>query len=451
MFSKLKKIIPDRHPLRLFYHRILAFVAVVVNGFPARHLHVIGVTGTNGKTTTVNMLVNILNTADYKVGMASTINFQVGDERWANISKQTTVGPFQLQKLLKSMVKDGCKYAVLEVTSHALDQSRVFGINFDIALFTNITQDHVEYHGGFNNYLSAKGKLFKFVSKGKRKFGIPKVLVLNEDDKYFNYFNRFSADRKITYGLKNSTVRAEDVVMKPSGSSFVLHVPNNSVPVNLPMPGKFNIYNALGASAIALVLQVPLATISKGLESGVLIKGRFEHVDCGQDYSVIVDYAHTPEALESLFELYRKLTSGKLFAVFGATGGGRDKGKRVRMGEAVAKHADYIIVTDDDPYDEDEWGIIKQVSEGVKRKEGDGFWMIPDRREAIRLALTQSHKGDTVVIAGKGAEEVMMFRGRRIEWNDKKVVEELLEREVSVYIDDGDWEERDNIRLSKET
>ena len=447
MKNLLRKLFPERHPLRLFYHKILGVIAAVINGFPANKMIVVGVTGTKGKSTTVNFITNILNQAGYKVGMTSTINFQVVAKKWTNITKQSTVGPFQLQKLLKEMLKAGCKYVVLEVTSHAIDQSRIFGINFDIAVITNVTPEHVEYHGNFNNYLATKGILFKKVSKGRKKFGVPKVLIMNADDQYFNYFNQFVADRKLTYGMKSATIYAANVEKKPDGSHYILHVPNNSIPIEVPLPGEFNVYNSLAAATVCLALQVPLEIIKRGLGGSVAISGRFEQVKCGQKYSVIVDYAHTTESLESLFALYRKVTPGRLFGVFGATGGGRDKFKRPKMGVAVNEYADYVIVTDDDPYEEDEWEIIEQVSQGVKRKEGHGSWKIPDRREAIRLALTMAKEGDCVIVAGKGSEEVMKVRGKTIPWNDRKVITELLDREIEVVIGPEVWEKRENVRL----
>lgn len=445
MKKLLRKIFPDRHPLRLFYHKIMAVIAATINGFPANRMIVVGVTGTNGKTTTVNLVTNILNNAGYKVGMTSTIGFQIGDKKWVNDTKQTTVNPFSLQKLLRQMVKEGCKYAVIEVTSHAIDQSRIFGINFDVGVITNITPDHVEYHGDINNYVATKAVLFKKVSKSRKKFGIPKVLVMNADDPYYNHFNQFIADRKITYGLKAATVYAENIEKKPEGSHYILHVPNNAIPIEIGMPGEFNVYNSLAAATVALALSVPLELIKEGLAKSSSIVGRFEHVNCGQKYSVIVDYAHAPEALESLLQLYRKLTPGRLISVFGATGGGRDKGKRSKMGQIANEYADFIILTDDDPYSEDEWGIIEQIAKGVPRKEGHSFWKIPDRREAIRLALTLAREGDCVVVSGKGSEEVIMLRGKKIPWNDKKVITELLEREIEVQIGDNEWVKRSNV------
>lgn len=441
----LRRAIPDTHPIRLFYHRIMAFLAVVRYWYPSDHLIVIGVTGTNGKTTTVNLITNVLNEAGYKVGMTSTINFQIADERWINDTKQTTLGPFFLQKMLRQMVKSGCKYAVLEVSSHSITQSRVNGVNIDVAVVTNVSPEHVEYHGSFNNYLNTKGKLFQKVSKEARKFGVPKVLIMNADDKYYSFFNQFVADRKLTYGIKGGTVYSAEMDQSPEGTHFVLHVPNNAIPVKLALPGEFNVANALAAAAVGISLQVPLEVIKKALDKSATVSGRFEHVDSGQKYSVIVDYAHTPPALESLFSLYRNLTKGKLYAVFGATGGGRDKSKRPSMGKIVNQYADYIIVTNDDPYDEDEWEIIEQVSKGISREEGHDFWKIADRKEAIRLALTLAKEDDCVVVAGKGCEEVIMLRGKRLPWNDKNVIKELLERTIEVEIYPDHFEKRENV------
>lgn len=445
LINFLRKVIPDTNPFRLLYYKIMAIVAAVFYWFPADKMIVVGVTGTNGKTTTVNLITNILNTAGYKVGMISTINFQVGEERWVNDLKQTTLSPFQTQKLLKRMRREGCKYVVLEISSHALTQSRVFGINIDVGVITNVTPEHVEYHGGFNNYLNAKGKLFEKVSTGRRKFGVPKVLVLNSDDQYFGFFNQFVADRKISYGIKSGTIFADNIEQKAYGSHFLMHVPNNMVPVELRLPGEFNIANALAAASVAISLEVPLDKVKQGLDESTTVAGRFEHIFGGQGYSVIVDYAHDPQALRNVLEMYRKLTPGRLFSVFGATGGGRDKAKRPQMGAVANELADYIILTNDDPYVEDEWEIIEGIAIGVPRQEGKSFWKIPDRREALRLALTLAREGDTVVVSGKGAEETMLLRGKKITWNDKKVITELLEREVEVEIGPGSFEKRENV------
>lgn len=447
MLNKFKNLISDTNPLRLFYHQIKAAIAAIIYGFPARNLNVIGVTGTNGKTTTVNLITMILEEAGYKVGMASTINFQVGDDKWTNISKQTTMSPFELQKLIKRMVKEGCTHLVLEVSSHAITQSRVFGINFDTAAFTNVTEDHIEYHGSFQLYLQAKGGLFKRLNKSKRKPNIPKISVLNIDDPHYSYFDQFIVDRKYTYGLKKGTCYATDIKLHSSGSIFQLHIPNHQVEINLKLSGEFNIYNALAATTVALANNINLPFVKRALEKAEGVPGRLESLELGQPYGIIVDYAHTEDSLEKLLKLYKRLTPGKLFVVFGATGGGRDKSKRPKMGAIADEFADMIVITNDDPYFEDEWQIIEGVAEGIKRKEGDGLWKIPHRYEAIRLALTLAKEGDTVVIAGKGCEEIQIVGGQRIPWDDRKVVRELLSREVVVEIEPGKNEAKENVCL----
>jgi UDP-N-acetylmuramoyl-L-alanyl-D-glutamate--2,6-diaminopimelate ligase len=434
MLNYLRKLIPDTHPIRLFYHKVMSTIAAIAYWFPADKMIVVGVTGTNGKTTVANLTTNILIEAGHKVGMVSTINFQIGAKKWVNTTKQTTFGAFKLQKLLRQMLNEDCKYVVLEVSSHAITQSRLVGVNVDVGVVTNITPDHVEYHGGFNNYLEAKGGLFQKVINGKPKFGVSKTLISNQDDKYFTFFNQFDAERKMTYGFDDATLHVSGLEGDLSGSRFTLHVPDGEMPVNFKMPGDYNVYNALAASSVAAALQVPLGVIRDGLEKSDSVSGRFEHVNCGQEFDVVVDYAHAPESLEALLEMYKERTPGRLFAVFGATGGGRDKGKRPRMGEVADKHADYIVLTDDDPYEEDEWEIIENIAPGIKRDEGRDFWKIPDRREAIRLALTMAEEGDTVVVAGKGCEEVMKLRGKTIPWNDRKVIEELLERKMKINL-----------------
>lgn len=436
MLNFLRKIIPETSPIRLLYHKLKAVIAAIMYGFPARKMIVIGVTGTKGKTTTVNLIAKILETSGALVGMASTINFQVLDKKWNNNTKQTTQSPFALQRLLKMMADSGCKYAVLEVSSHALTQSRVWGINFDCAAYTNVSpDDHLEYHGGFANYLAAKGELFNKVSKGRKKFGVSKVMILNQEDQNYAYFDQFIADRKVTYGIKDGTVSTTALKLGSHISEFTMKVPNNAVPVSLKLPGDFNVKNALCAAATCMAYGVSVEDIKRGLDAAATVPGRYDAVDEGQETTVVVDYAHTVDSLNKLLTMYRGLTPGKLFAVFGATGGGRDIGKRPKMGEVADRLADYVILTDDDPYSDDEIKIIDQIAAGVKRVEGEKFWKIPDRYEAIRFALSMSGKGDSVVVAGKGAEEVMKVRGKTIEWNDKKVCAEILHRTLNVEIE----------------
>jgi len=443
----LRKKISPGNPLRLFYHQVLAVIAAIYYRFPSRFLNVIGVTGTKGKTTTTNLIAAVLSESGCKVGMTSTILFQVGNYQWSNLTKITTLGPFFLQKMLRRMVDEGCTHAVLEVSSHAIHQNRIWGVNFDTVVLTNIGEDHLEYHGGFENYLRTKGLLFSRMNRSQHKARIPKVSVLNKDDPNFIYFDQFLADRKYTYGMVGGTCYASDMVLNPGGSTFILHVPNNQIEVKLNLPGDFNVSNALAAATVGLVNNINLTVIKKALEKSSSIPGRFETIDSGQKYTIVVDYAHTHESLDKLLSLYKRLTKGRLFAVFGATGGGRDKGKRPKMGAVADKYADYVILTDDDPYEEDEWKIIEDISSGIKRTEGEKFWKIPHRLEAIKLALTLAHEGDTVAIAGKGSEEIQIIGTEKIPWDDRKVVRELLAREMRVEIKPGQFETKQNVYL----
>jgi UDP-N-acetylmuramoyl-L-alanyl-D-glutamate--2,6-diaminopimelate ligase len=427
-------MIPDRHPLRLFYHKLMAMIACMIYGFPSKSIQVIGVTGTKGKTTTVNLIASILEEAGYRVGITSTTNFQVAERRWFNESKMTTLSPFFIQKMLREMVSDRCQFAVIEVSSHSMIQNRVWGVNFDTAVLTNIGEDHLDYHGGFKEYLRAKGLLFSRINKMSRKPKIPKVSVINQDDENAGYFDQFLADRKYTYGLKTGNCYATDLTFSQTGVGFILHMPNNQIEISLKMPGQFSVYNALAASTVALSCGISATVIKSALGKATTIAGRFEQIDCGQEFAVIVDYAHTAESLGRLLELYKNRTPGKLFAVFGATGGGRDKGKRVKMGEMADQFADVIVLTDDDPYEESRIGIIEDLAAGIKRQEGQGLWKMPTRQEAIKYALNQAQKGDTVVIAGKGAETVQCLAYGKIEWDDRRIVREILSKPLTVEL-----------------
>lgn len=404
----------------------MALVAALIYRSPSKHLRVIAVTGTCGKTTTCHLIADILAEAGYKVGMATTIGFRIGDQDFVNDTKMTMVGRFAIQRLLRKMVDSGCTYAVIEVTSHGLIQSRLAGVAIDTAVMTNLTGDHVEYHGGFEEYKKAKGKLFALVSRTFRKNGVPKRIFLNRDDPHFDYFNAFSADEKYTYGVDSTDVfaRATDVHFEDGGSNFKL----SGVSMHLNLPGIFNVYNTTAAAAVALTEGVSLDVIVRALAKTSGLPGRYEHVLAGQDFPVCVDYAHTPEALEGLLKVYRDATKGKLFVVFGSTGGGRDKAKRSVMGKVADEYGDVVIVTDDDPYSEDHWSIVNDVARGVSRKEGENFWKIASRKRAIEYALFLAQKGDCVVIAGKGCEPVQMIFGERRKWDDRDIVRTFFAR-----------------------
>ncbi|MDP4007683.1 MAG: UDP-N-acetylmuramoyl-L-alanyl-D-glutamate--2,6-diaminopimelate ligase [Candidatus Peregrinibacteria bacterium] len=439
----VKKIFPDRHPFRLAYHKLKAVAAAVYYGFPASRMTVIGVTGTKGKTTTCHLIAKIFESSGHKVGMTTSTHFQIAGNRWVNKTKQNTPSPFVLQKMLRDMVKAGCTHAVLEVSSHAITQHRIYGVNVDTAVLTQIDEDHIEYHGSHKAYRGEKLKLFRSLSAGKRKANVKKVAVLNQDDQYYDEFKDVASDFTYIYGLNRGTCTAEFINLHAGGTEFVLKIPNHNERIVTKLVGKFNIYNTLAAISAALANGISTHAIKDALEDLEPIPGRQEWIDTGQDFSVVVDYAHTVDSLKQLCEIFKPLTKGKLILIFGCTGGGRDRSKRSKMGEVADKYADFIVLTDDDPYTEDRMEILKDIAKGIKREEGPcvgnkGLWLIPDRKEAIRLGLTVARKNDTVVIAGKGCEEVQAMGDKLIPWDDRVVARELLSRELELTLPGGE-------------
>ncbi len=433
------------------WHLVNAVLASYWYGQPSKKLRLIGVTGTNGKTTTAHLITAVLESASRKVGMTTTVDFKIDGQLVENNLKMTTVNPWLLQKLLKQMVSAGCDDAVIEVTSIALDQHRLWGLKWHTVVFTNLTHDHLDYHGNMTAYRQAKEELFA---------GRPALSVVNVDDPAGIEFEKYSANQTVTYGVKNSaSVMAKKLYQRPGGTDFVLLVGGRQASINLPLPGEFNVYNALAAASVGLGLGIPLETVIMGLRSVQPVPGRMEVVDMGQGFTVIVDYAHTPDALQKVYETVKPTVRGKLIVVFGATGR-RDKAKRPIMGALAGRFADYAILTSDDSYDEDPHTIIDEVAAGVPRgrpkkgrykvkhageEEGDltikyketgedlWWWRIPDRREAIAKALSMARPQDAVLVLGKGAEKVMVVgdphssKGYKfIPWSDRQVLEELL-------------------------
>lgn len=426
MKEKILKLIGNQNGLLLLYYKLKAVLAVVINFNPSRKLKVIGVTGTDGKTTTVNLIADMLEEAGYKVGFTSTLRYKIGDETWSNTDKMTTQSPFLVQKMLRKMVKAKCDYAIVEVTSHAVVQSRIWGINFDVAVITNLGEDHLEYHGSMDKYMRAKGRFMGSLFGMKRKKGIRKSIILNADDEHFDYFDTFQGDLKFTYGINKGSVLAEELILKANGSEFVLKVPNATQKFETKLIGQFNVYNALAAICVGISQEIPLQKLADVFTRIKPIGGRLESVEAGQDFAVVVDYAHTADALEKVCTVFKGLCQGKLILVFGATGGGRDKSKRPQMGKVADKFADIIVLTDDDPYTEDRIGIIEQIATGINRKEGDRLYKIVNREEAVIFALMQAETGDTVLITGKGGEEVIVIGDKKIPYDDREVARIFL-------------------------
>lgn len=433
MLDFFRKLLPDTHPLRLFYHKLMAMAAALRYGFPANSMTVIAVTGTKGKTSTCNMIHRIFSEAGKKTGLLTTVNFKVGEEEETNLTKQSTISPFKLQKKIREMANARCEVLVLEVTSHAMIQSRLWGINVDSVVFTNLAQDHLDYHGTMEGYRNAKGLLFEKLNASARKPGVPKLSVVNQDDPEHAYFNAFPADQVFEYGIVKGAFAGRDLQPYPSGTRFKFRIPNGEVDIDLKIPGRMNVYNALAAATLATAHQTNLQTIKTALESMKPIPGRLEVIAEGQPFTVIVDYAHTEDSLKQVLEMFRELTKGKLILVFGATGD-RDKTKRPKMGAVADRFCDFIVLTDDDPFTEEHKSIAAMVREGILRREGDRFWQILDRREAIRLALALAKEGDTVVVAGKGAEEFQVVGRARIPHDDRSVVREYLAKAMDVEL-----------------
>jgi UDP-N-acetylmuramoyl-L-alanyl-D-glutamate--2,6-diaminopimelate ligase len=416
MKSFIKKILPSF--LFDYYHKAMPFLGALIYGFPSKKIKVIGVTGTNGKTTTVNMISAVLEEAGYQTAFLSSIKFQIKKEEKPNLFKMTMPGRLEIQKFLKQAVDAGCEYVILEVSSEGLKQSRHLFVDFETAVFTNLSPEHIESHKGFDNYKKAKGLLFKKTSK---------THIINIDDKHQEYFTSFDSQKKWGYGLKDNDsfkgqkVKAFNVLNNSDG--IVFQVENETF--NLKLLGDFNVYNALAAICVGLSYGVSLETSKKALESFKTVPGRMEQV-ISDPFNVIVDYAVTPDALEKLYQTIKKaFPQGKIIAVLGSCGGGRDKWKRPILGQIASEYCSRVFVTNEDPYDEDPMEIIEQVAE----KAGDKAVKILDRREAIRKALQSAEKNDTVVVTGKGCEPWMCVAGgKKIPWDDCETIKQEIEK-----------------------
>jgi UDP-N-acetylmuramoyl-L-alanyl-D-glutamate--2,6-diaminopimelate ligase len=385
------------------YHLVLSFIGALYCGFPGKKIKVIGITGTNGKSTVVNITSQILKEAGYKVASSSSIVFKIGEVEEENKMKMTMPGRFALQKFLKKAVKEKCDYVIIEVTSEGIKQHRHRFINFDVVAITNLTPEHIEAHKGFENYKKAKGELFN-VSKN--------IHIINSDDDHKDYFLGFGAKEIITYGINSGDLKAESIELSPNGSTFKV----NQEEFKLKLLCEFNIYNALLGIAIGLSQGISINTCKKGLSRVEQIAGRMEEVVD----NVFVDYAFTPNALEKVYN-FLKPKEGKLICVLGSCGGGRDKWKRPVLGKIADTYGDIVIITNEDPYDEDPMEIINQVAEGSPKSE-----KIVDRREAIKKALQEKEEKDVVVVTGKGCEPwICVKHGKKIPWDDRVTIKNL--------------------------
>jgi UDP-N-acetylmuramoyl-L-alanyl-D-glutamate--2,6-diaminopimelate ligase len=389
-------------------------------GNPARGMKVIGVTGTNGKTTTINYINEILKEAGLKTAMFSTALIEIAGETKLNELNATVPEAKLLMEFFRDAKRAKVDYVLLEVSSHALAQHKLDTIPFIAAVMTNLTQDHLDYHGSMEEYAAAKGMLFARA---------PKFIVLNRDDDWYDFFNQYPASvQKINYGShRDAEAHIEKVKLYKKGSEAKLVIDKRTtLELATALPGKYNVYNMTAAASLAYLLGIDLEHISEGVANLEAVPGRFERAVEGLDYDVIVDYAHTPDGLEKLLEAARAITKNRIILVLGCTGD-RDKAKRPIMGEIAARQADRILLTDEENYTEDPKAIRDMIFQGIEAAGGAGRTTeIADRREAIKKALKIAMKGDTILLTGLGHENYRILDGERVPWNDAEVVRELL-------------------------
>lgn len=392
--------------------------------YPGKTMRMIGVTGTNGKTTTTNIVRAILRKAGFKVGLIGTINIMIEDE--AIVAHNTTPDVVDLQRALYRMKEAGCEYVVMEVSSHALALNRVAGCEYDTAALTNITQDHLDFHKTLENYRDAKGLLFEHLHEGKKE---NKTAVFNMDDASSPILCDRTKTRILTYGEgRNNDIYPLFFKVEAKQMRLQLHTPVGEMDLLLKITGEFNVYNVMAAVAIALAEQIDKKTIVDVLNGFDGVPGRFQLVEAGQPYTVIVDYAHTPDGLENVLKTARSITEGKLWVVFGC-GGDRDNKKRPIMGRIALELADRVVVTSDNPRTEDPAVIIDEIAEALKDvPEGKSVELIAERRDAIYHALSEAAANDVIMIAGKGHENYQILADKTIHFDDREVVQEYWKK-----------------------
>jgi len=432
MKELLKKILPESFILA--YHYFLSVLAVFIYGFPSRKMVVIGVTGTKGKTSTANFIWACLNAGGKKTGIITTANIRIGEEESLNNYHMTMPGRFSIQKTLAKMVKAGCKFCVVETTSQGIRQYRHIGVDYDMAVFTNLTPEHISAHKDFSEYKKMKGKMFATLAQSKVKKidgkRIEKTIIVNFDSEHKDYFLDFAADKRVTYGLEGGDFVAK--IMEENETGVKFQVGESIFKINIL--GKFNIYNTLPAIIIAKIFEIKDEAIGVGLLNLKIIPGRMEEINEGQNFKLFIDYAHEKASMTGALLAVNKIKKeeeNKIIVLLGAEGGGRDKTKRFEMGEVVAKMADYVITSNVDPYNDNPREIAEDIvltAEKFGKIRNENLFLIEDRREGIKKAITLAKSGDIVIITGKGAEQTMIIGGKTIPWDDRVVAREELRK-----------------------
>ena len=399
--------------------KTMARIAANFYDHPSTQLRVVGITGTNGKTTVSHLIQIILEEYGAKTGILGTLYARI--DKWQKEYGNTTPESVEVQEFLDMVRQMSGQWAIMEVSSHALEQFRVEEIDFNVAVFTNLTQDHLDYHGTMEEYARAKSKLFSMIPAVPGYF-----CIINGDDPSCSLFTSVCSASYYTYGINNEAdVRAVDLDTSLKGTRFMVKTAHKSFPIEMSLIGTFSVYNALAAIAFALAQEIPVEVIQKALHKVWGVPGRFEQVETGGDFTVIVDYAHTPDGLENILKTSRELAENRLIVVFGC-GGDRDRSKRPLMGGIAGKYSDYCIVTSDNPRNEDPQKIISDIIPGLETVPGSQYVVIPDRREAIRHAIQMACPHDLVIIAGKGHENYQLIKGEKLNFDDRQVAREML-------------------------
>lgn len=408
----------------------LGWLAAAWEEHPSRSLRVIGVTGTDGKTTTMHLISSVLDALELPYGMVTTIGARIGLREVDTGEHVTTPDAPIVQRFLREMVDEGMTVAVLETTSHALSQHRVTGVAYDIAVVTNITHEHLDEHGSLEGYRAAKRRLFEGLADSYRKLGVPKVAVINGDDSSYEYLEPIPADHQYVYGIESpaATVRAISIRFERDGTRFTAETPIGPIEVHSPLLGRFNVYNILAALSVGLALGGTPEQLATGIVALQVVEGRMEPIDEGQDFLAIVDFAHTPVSLENALTTAREMTDGRLISVFGSAGL-RDRAKRGMMGEISGRLADLSVITAEDPRTEDVVEICEEIAVGAERAgavRGQGYTIIHDRAEAIAWAVQQARPGDLVIACGKGHEPSMCYGTTEYPWSEHEAMRTAL-------------------------
>lgn len=426
MRTLVKKLIPKKlfKSIEPYGHLSEAVLLSVLNGFPARGMKVIGVTGTNGKTTTAFLIHRMLHEAGYKVGLMTTVAYGAGMDIKPQMTHMTTSSVPVLHKRFKELKAQGVEWLVLETTSHALAQHRVWGVPYTISVLTNITHEHLAYHGTFERYVSAKRMMFEQTNRNKKGM---RLGIINADDPNADVFAS-AVSNTVLYGMEHGDIRARDVKMSPQGVAYTTTVEGKDYHIDCKLPGSFNIYNSLAAVGVGHALGLTEKQVEQGIAALEGVEGRMTRVEEGQDFTVIIDYAHTPDSFEKLFKDLRPVVKGKIIALFGSLGGG-DTAKRPLQGEIAGTYANEVIICQEDDRQEDPQQIMNDIASGAlragKRKDKDLF-LIHDRTEAIQVAMNRAQKGDTVLLLGKGHEKTQEDAQGEHPWDEMATAKQAL-------------------------